>query len=209
MMYNPVSHEFFFGTMNIIAKMAYQEKASNTEEIVYNFSDIMRYAMSDTKIVTLGEEMDYVERLLRIQKTQLGESFTYEIKVPQSARRAICPCLTFQPIVENAIKHAVMANPESGHIEISAETRRGDLLVSVQDNGGGITPESIEAILDPSGYQVEQKGKVGLSKLNRKLKAYFGRKYGLDIKSMQDGVPGTAIVVHLPLGDNLDIKKTR
>lgn len=200
---SPVGPDFFFQNLNIIAKMAYKEKAPNTEEIVYNFSEMMRYAMSESRIATLGEELDYMDKLLRIQKTQLGDSFTYEIKMPQEFRGTICPRLVFQPIVENALKHAIIANPEDGHIAISAELDGKDLLIGVQDNGQGITKESIEAILDPSAYQVEQKGRVGLSRVNRKLKTYFGRKYGIVIKSRQDGIDGTRILVRLPLGDGL------
>ena len=75
---------YFFFVMNIVSQLAFQEKAAKTEAVAYDFADVMRYVTeTDHEISTLGEELHYVEALLRIQKAWLGDTLKYDISVPK------------------------------------------------------------------------------------------------------------------------------
>lgn len=198
---NQLGFDFFFYMLNVIAKLAYQEKAPRTEEAVYDFADMMRYALgnSNNKIVSLGEELRYVEHLLHVQKTQSGEGLTYEIHVPEEFEGVACPFMLLQPIVENAIKYTLTENGESGLIRITGQRDGEDVVLSVSDNGVGMRKEQIEAILDPEVYREKGNGKLTLYNMNQKLKAYFGSSYGLVIESETSGEHGTQVRIRLPI----------
>ena len=83
---------YFFFVMNIVSQLAFQEKATRTEAVAYDFADVMRYVTeSDHEISTLGEELHYVEALLRIQKAWLGDTLSYSISVPKEYWDVNCP----------------------------------------------------------------------------------------------------------------------
>ncbi len=196
---NAVGYDSFFSLLNIISKLAYQEKSPKTEESIYDFSDLMRYAFSNSHIVTLGEELDYIERLLRIQKNQLDDRLQYEISVPEEYRNTVCPFMLLQPLVDNALRHAIEPRDAGGTLTIRGVPEDNELRLSIVDNGSGMSQEAIESALSSSAYREAQMNKMSLYLINRKLKGYFGPKYGLRIKSLQDGLQGTELQIRLPL----------
>lgn len=195
-------YEFFFSMLNIISKLAFQEKAPKTEEAVYDFAKMLRYAMSNEHIVSLGEDLDYAERLLRLQQTRLTGRLIYELKVPEELRATICPFMMLRPIIENALKYAVTSNGSNGLIRIWAEKLGDDLLLTVGDNGEGMSSEKIAAVLEQGDHEEYRQKKMSLYDMQRKLQRYFGRNYGLHIKSIDDGISGTEVNILLPISSN-------
>ena len=91
-------HYFFF-VMNIISKLAYEEKAAKTEAVSYDFADMMRYAAgAEQKISTLGEELNYIGALLRIRKAWVRDKLAYTISVPEQYHQVSCPFMVLQPL---------------------------------------------------------------------------------------------------------------
>lgn len=108
----------------------------------------------------------------------------------------LCNKITVQPLIENAIYHGLDRLVDEGEIKITvkqAPDDRNDILITVSDNGVGMTKEQCEAILkkersDSSG--------IGVKNVNDRLKIYFGDKYGLTIESELD--VGTSVTVRIP-----------
>ena len=99
-------HYFFF-VMNIISKLAYEEKAAKTEAVSCDFADMMRYAAgAEQKISTIGEELNYIGALLRIRKAWVRDKLAYTISVPEQYHQVSCPFMVLQPIVECALEGA-------------------------------------------------------------------------------------------------------
>jgi len=195
-----IGFESFFTSLNIISKQAYQEKAHKTEELVCDFSAMIRYSLSKRRIVTISEEIDYTERWLSIQKTQLAGKLNYSIALPEEYANTPCPFMILRPIIENALKHAIVNNSLScGEIHIEARQDDTDLLLTVKDNGEGMTQTAIENILRPLSRREGGAEKMSLTNTHQKLISYFGEGYGLCIKSLEDGISGTEVSLRLPL----------
>ena len=188
------SDQFFF-IMNLITQLAYQEGADRTGAVALDFADIIRYTSdSDRKLSTLGEELNYVEAYLRIQKAWWGEVLDYTVSVPRQYWGINCAFLILRPIVEMAVQ-SFKGEDDRRRVDISAEENGKDLLLLVQVNAESVTPEEMENRAD--AYLAREHN--SLRDLNRSLKRVMGKRCELSIGARGGGAAGYAFRLRLPL----------
>ena len=108
----------------------------------------------------------------------------------------LCNKITIQPLIENAIYHGIDRMVDEGEIVITvkrAQDAAGDILITVSDNGVGMTEEQCAKILSK---ERSDSGGIGVKNVNDRLKIYFGERYGLSIHSVPD--EGTTVTVRIP-----------
>jgi two-component system LytT family sensor kinase len=105
-------------------------------------------------------------------------------------RGTVVPAMSVQPLVENAVRHGVERRAGTGRVRISARTLGGDVELRVSDDGIGIEPERLGAVLAGAG------GGIGVSNVDARLRATFGEQYALRIES--DVGQGTTAVMTVP-----------
>lgn len=188
------SDQFFF-VMNLITQLAYQEGADRTGAVALDFADIIRYSSdTDRKLSVLGEELNYAESFLRVQKAWWGEIFSFSLSVPRQYWGVNCPFLVFRPII-NITLQSFKSEDEQRKIDIFAEENGKDLLVQVRANSESVGPEELENRADE--YLARENS--SLRDLNRSLKRVMGKRCDLSIGHRGDGQPGYAIRLRLPL----------
>ncbi len=184
---------YFFFVVHIISQLAFQEKATRTEAVAYDFADIMRYVTeSDSSISTLGEELNYIGALLRIQKAWAGDGLLYEISAPDQYRDASCPYMVLEPLVELAVR--------------GFESRRRKVEIFVEENPGGgilmrIVSDNEAMALEEMYARPEddlQEENFTLRDSDRNLKRLFGKRCGLFIGPRRDGQEGHELCFRLP-----------
>ncbi|KNZ41367.1 sensor histidine kinase [Acetobacterium bakii] len=195
-----INPHFLFNVLNTIGRLALLEGADKTQEMIYAFSDMMRYTLKKEKnnIVTLKEEMEHVQNYLSIQKMRLGNRLNYSVNIDELAEDILCPFMTVQPFVENAIIHAIEPNAKGGDISISAHLFKDMAILRIVDNGKGIAKDKIQKILDGT-YEADGREKntgIGINNANKRLMYYYGVNHGVEIKSELD--KGTEITIRIP-----------
>jgi LytS/YehU family sensor histidine kinase len=93
----------------------------------------------DVEEVPLADEIEFAQRYLEIEQVRFGERLAVEIHVADDAWTARVPALMLQPLVENAIRHAVAPREEGGRIEIGARVAGRGVTVWVSDDGPGMS----------------------------------------------------------------------
>ena len=183
-----INPHFLFNVLNTIGRLAFFENAKMTEDVVYAFSDMMRYILrkSTQPLSSLGDEITYVLNYLKIQKIRLGSRLQYTIAVPEEYYMVKLPFLSLTTIVENSIKHAV-------------ENKGEDLYVDIVDDGDGISPARITSILRGDAYKNDKEGAVGMYNINNRLIHCFGHEYALNIESENEPSMGTKVTIKVPL----------
>jgi two-component sensor histidine kinase len=150
---------------------------------------------SEGEFATLGEEIELIESYLDIERARFEDRLRVTIDAPRETRNHRIPALLVQPLVENAIKHGVSPSRTGGEVVISARiapgngdaTPGGDTLrITVRDTGLGANEESLIA--------GRNRG-VGLSNVERRLKAHYGDQASFSIRS----APGAGTTVELSL----------
>ena len=103
---NQLSPHFLFNSLNtLIAEIEYNP--SNAVRFTRNLSDVYRYVLQsqDKTLITLGEELEFIQSYLFLHEVRLGNSHPCNITIPTEAMEYQLPPLTLQLLVENVIKH--------------------------------------------------------------------------------------------------------
>ena len=185
-----ISPHFIYNALAAVAGdiHAHPEQA---RDLLIDFAEFTRYLFRDGRsYVTLGEEIEHVERYLRLEQARFRKSLHVTIDVPESTRGTVVPAMSVQPLVENAVRHGVERGAGTGRVTISAHIVGGDVELRVADDGVGIEPERLEAVLAGAG------GGIGVSNVDARLRATFGERYALRIESAVR--EGTTAVMTVP-----------
>src|SRR5438067_7059918 len=182
-----ISPHFIYNALAAVAGDIHV-RPDEARELLTDFAEFTRYLFRDGRsYVTLGEEIDHVERYLRLEQARFRDSLHVTIDVPAQTRSAVVPAMSLQPLVENAIRHGVERRAGTGRVAITARVVGGDVELRVVDDGVGIEPERVPAVLAGAG------GGIGLSNVDARLRATFGEGYALRIES-QPGAGTTAVM---------------
>lgn len=196
-----INPHFLFNVLNTIGRLAFFENAKMTEDVVYAFSDMMRYVLkkSSNQLGPLKDELAHVNNYLKIQKIRLGSRLQYSVQAAEQFMDVKVPFMCLQPIVENSIKYAIENRAASGSIAVEVYQRNQDLYIDVTDDGDGISKQKIQEILDGDAYRNSHEHSIGLHNVNSRLKLFFGKEYALSIESAGKPGKGTKVTVKVPM----------
>ena len=185
-----ISPHFIYNALAAVAGDIHA-RPEEARDLLIDFAEFTRYLFRDGRsYVTLGEEIEHVERYLRLEQARFREILRVTVDVPESTRGAVVPAMSVQPLVENAVRHGVERGAGKGRVTIVARIVGGDVELRVSDDGVGIEPERLEAVLAGAG------GGIGVSNVDARLRATFGERYALRIESAVD--EGTTAVMTVP-----------
>jgi two-component system LytT family sensor kinase len=185
-----ISPHFIYNALAAVAGDIHA-RPEEARDLLIDFAEFTRYLFRDGRsYVTLGEEIEHVERYLRLEQARFRDSLHVTVDVPAETRGAVVPAMSVQPLVENAVRHGVERQAGLGRVAISARIIGGDVELRVSDDGIGIEPERLEAVLAGAG------GGIGVSNVDARLRATFGERYALRIES--DLGEGTTAVMTVP-----------
>ena len=204
-----INPHFLYNTLDTIVWMAESKKTNQVIEIVRALSSFFRISLSKGKDwISIREEIEHVRSYLVIQKMRYRDILNYKIEVDKDLLDGTILKLTLQPLVENAIYHGIKNKKNGGTIVVRAQ-RVGDNLVrlEVQDDGVGFTPHKLAQIRakiaeDEFGEITMKEEGFGLENVNKRIKLYFGKDYGLYVQSKYQ--EGTQVVAKIPLKNNIE-----
>lgn len=109
---------FLFNSMNMIASLIGSDP-EKAERVVEDLADLFRQILSDSSIlVPLREELALSRRYLALEKLRLGERLQTVWEIGDYGAGVEIPCLTIQPVLENAVYHGIQLIPEGGVVTI-------------------------------------------------------------------------------------------
>ncbi len=182
-----ISPHFIYNALAAVAGNIHS-RPEEARELLIDFAEFTRYLFRDGRsYVTLGEELDHVERYLRLEHARFRDNLHVQVDVPPETRDVVVPSMSVQPLVENAVRHGVERRAGTGQVEISARAVGSDVELRVTDDGSGIDPERVPALLAGAGSG------IGLSNVDARLRATFGDRYALRVES-QVGTGTTAVM---------------
>ncbi len=189
---------FLFNTLSVIS--AYCETdPRKAMQLLGDFSRYLRTSFDfDARIdrVALKDELQMMDSYLAVARSLHGERLNVEVDVESGLMLTSTIPLLIQPLVENAVRHGVLAKESGGTVRVHIRRADDDLLVTVSDDGVGMTREQIHKALRlrRSPAEPNERVQVGLSNIALRIRASKGR---VEI----DSVPGegTSVTVRLPI----------
>lgn len=184
-----INPHFIFNSLNTISSFC-REKPEKARELLIALATYFRNSIqTEDGFVSIYDELDYVEAYLQLEKARFEDRLQVTMQIPDNLECEM-PCLILQPIVENAVKHGAMKRKQ-GIVKIIAQKNSDGILISVSDNGHGISEDIIRKLRCNSLACT----KIGLSNVEKRLRYIYGREKGLEITSTSDG---TTIYIHIP-----------
>lgn len=185
---------FLFNTLNSIDRTIQLNKINEARAMLHSISSLMRYNLSDASVpAVLREEIEVTKEYLNIQKARFSNRFSYEMDIPEILLDTLfLPRFTLQPLVENAIIHGLKDREVDARVEIRAEERDDEVVLTIRDNGSGMSCEKIEECLNRNYMEGKH---IGISNTKHRLELFTGKKDALKIKSKLH--EGTLIIITL------------
>ncbi len=190
-----ISPHFINNTLSTISSLISRDDNAAKDLVV----DLSEYLIScyradnSSPMSRLWQELEAVDTYIRIVKKRFGERLNFIVSV-DAPKELELPRLVLQPLVENAVRHGVLPKKEGGTVELHVWSSGGFACFEVKDDGVGIEPERIEALLMGSDHQQG----VGIINIHKRLLKYYGG--GLTIQSDQ---AVTTVSFYIPLPEEL------
>ena len=179
---------FLFNTLNAIS--AHVERNPRVaRRMLEQLGSLLRLSLehADEQEIPLQKELDFLERYLALQKVRFEDRLDVEMSIEPSTLTCMAPTFVFQPLVENAIKHAIASRTVRGLVRISAWRENATLRLQVIDDGPGL----------PEGWHLETHQGVGLCNTIQRLEHLYGSAHHFSITNRAHG--GVSVDVTLPL----------
>lgn len=188
MLQNQINPHFIYNTLNSIKWMATIQNATGIAEMTTAFSRLLKsVSKSNEELIPLREEFALLNDYCVIQQYRYGGSITLDIA--DISDEELCECLiprfTLQPLAENAIFHGIEPKGGVGSIWLHiCQGDNGDVCITMEDDGVGMSAQTIAAIFEPREEEETQKFKqIGVRNVHRRLQFAFGKEYGISIES--------------------------
>lgn len=202
-----IKPHFLYNTLDTIHWMARKEGAEDVSGMVGALSRLFRIGLSKGQdYIPLHSEIEHMTSYMQIQQTRYRDRLQYTLNIPEELRDLFVLKLLLQPLIENAIYHGIKGRRGPGHIRVEARLEHNRLLLTVQDNGAGMSNERLAemqqlleaplASLEASSPEITGKS-YGMLNVQARLRLSFGHEYGIVLES-QEG-EGTRVTIIHPL----------
>src|SRR5438876_11051914 len=184
---------FLFNTLHSISSLVLEDP-SKANSMIARLGDFLRLTLenSEQQLVTLKEEIEFLRTYLEIEQVRFGDRLTVAFEIEPTTLSAAVPHLSLQPVVENAIQHAIAPRATPGRIHIEAKRLNSLLRVAISDNGPGIASNG--DLLGAEG--------VGLSNVRARLNQIYGSDFRFELMNSKDG--GLTVVMEIPFQRQAD-----
>jgi signal transduction histidine kinase len=135
---------FLLNTLHSVLGLVVREPPT-AQAALERLGDLLRYALrihrDGVDAVGLREEWEFVASYLDLEKLRLGERLRVALEADEEAFACQVPPFCLQPLVENAVRHAVSPRADGGRIVVAARRTGEELQLRVEDDGPGMRGE--------------------------------------------------------------------
>lgn len=183
-----VHPHFLFNTLHSISALLSKDTEA-ARKMITRLGDFLRLTLENagTMEVTLQRELEFLNGYLEIERIRFQHRLTTSINVDPEVLNVRVPNLILQPIVENAMRHAI-ARSNAGMVEISAFPRNGSVRIEVKDNGPGLTTDERMMARTSKG--------VGLANTQARLTNLYGSAARFELRNRPSG--GLTVMFEVP-----------
>jgi two-component sensor histidine kinase len=178
---------FLFNTLNGLAALIY-ENPKAAHRVLARLSELLRMALQESggHEVTLRHELEFSRCYLELEQIRLGDRLAVELDIAPDTLEAQVPKLLLQPLLENAIKHAIAPCSRLGRIRVTSRRDMDKLHLLVTDTGPGL----------PVCNNGSERQGIGLNNTRARLTELYGRDQRIELRNLREG--GLAVDISIP-----------
>ena len=203
-----INPHFLYNTLDSVVWMTENGRTQEAVVMLTALARFFRISLSKgSNIIPIGDELEHARNYLTIQKMRYKNKFSVDISAEPGIEKLYTIKLIVQPILENAIYHGMEYADGDGEIHICAFREGENAVIEVEDNGPGMSDETVQQLLKPGRCSKAKGSGIGLRNVHQRIRLTFGAAYGLSIRSEPDN--GTVVRICLPALEEEDAQKYR
>ena len=177
---------FLFNALNGVTTLIREDKGPTAAKIVATLSAFLRATLRTVNVpeISVSEELVFIDQYIELQQLRFADRLDVTVDVTEESFSALVPTLILQPLVENAVQHGVLTQERGGAVRISVKKERAVLLVTVEDDGPGLTTPG------PLRFG------IGLTNTSARLRALYGGEASMSARRSING--GFVVQLSLP-----------
>ena len=184
-----INPHFLYNTLESITWMIEGERNDDAAFMISQLAKLFRISLSKgSTVITIRDELQHAQSYMN--------TFSVTFDVDPEICSYCTVKLILQPILENAINYGVSGMDDCGEIRVKGRQEGGRVILSVEDNGIGMSEEQVRLLLTDSNRVHKHGSGVGLVNVNNRIQLLFGKEYGLTVESEPD--EGTTISICIP-----------
>ncbi|MFC3746662.1 sensor histidine kinase [Paenibacillus sp. GCM10012306] len=194
-----INPHFLFNMLDTISKKAYLEGSEEISDLLVSIAGLLRYNLKRLdRSVTLYEEVKVFKQYMEIQSARFTDRLRLIVDIEEDCLHIQIPALTLQPIVENAVIHAIEPSEDGGIINFVIRDEGERVKIVISDDGPGMAEHKIKQILEeePSPENEGHSTGIGFSNVVRRLRLFYGLENVIDIDSRLN--EGTKVILRIP-----------
>lgn len=175
-----INPHFLHNVLATIRLSAVSNHDPDTAEMLQKLSRLLRRTLANAgRMVTLETELCNIRDFVDIQKVLSNENIRMVYEIGEPSANCLIPNMLLQPLVENTIIHGFGEGVSDPEIRISSRLDHDRLQLIVEDNGIGMTEETMKKLQEYNHQNGMSYNRVGIMNVNRRIKLYFGDDSGL------------------------------
>ncbi len=197
-----INAHFIFNTLENISSLAFLENNQQIATMSKALGDMLRYSIEHERDEeTLETEITHIEEYIKIQEIRFGNHILLKQNLETGTADAKVPKFMLQPIIENAIEHGLAEVDMPWIIWINSKVVQDKLVVTVQDNGVGMSDEAVKKVNFRIHNSEEESSdsryvSIGLSNIYRRIQLLYSKTDDLNLECQ--GESGVCIVIRIP-----------
>lgn len=179
---------FLFNALHTVSSLMVSD-VPTAQRVVSALGDLLRLSLDHTarQEIPLRQELAFVARYVEIQRARFRQRLTVDVDVPDDLDDALVPSLVLQPLVENAIRHAIEPSADGGRVWVRAEQAGKNLVLTVENDGAPNARADAET----------QRPGVGLANLSARLEQLYGAAHAF--RAAPNGNGRFVVALTIPL----------
>ncbi|WP_027628589.1 sensor histidine kinase [Ruminiclostridium cellobioparum] len=203
--YYQINPHFLMNSLHSIHWLAKMHNQTDIENFTTELNYILAYSLGKIdRHATVRTEVKMLQAYLKLQNMRYDFNNNVEVEEGDYLDTPTARMI-LQPIAENAIHHGL---DQSGMltVRILHSTVRNAIIITIEDNGRGLTPEELIKIQEPFQKKIEGDRKaegIGLRYVRSMLESFYQDRAIMSIKS--EPAKGTKVTLLLPIDDSKTI----
>ena len=192
-----VNPHFLYNTLDTMGSIAEIQGCIQVSNLCQSLAGLFRYSLDmKNPLSTVSGELVHLKNYIYVMNVRMQNQVEYEFHIDDNVLQDTLPRISIQPLVENALNHGLKNQKGKKKVIISAGIRDDDLLISVEDNGIGMSDEKIRELFSEDPGEKQKNRSIGIFNIHKRMQYLYGESYGVKIKSEPE--KGTVVFLEIP-----------
>jgi two-component system LytT family sensor kinase len=138
-LYAQMNPHFLFNALGSIQGLMNDNRIEQANLYLTEFAALLRASITQGKkeLVPIASDIKNIDRYIELERLRFNFQYERNIDSKLALSDIEVPSMLAQPLIENAVKHAVSVSGESGMLGYSIQHENTDIVITVSDNGKG------------------------------------------------------------------------